>query len=64
MFDLEGVEPHFEELPGFDEDLTDMRTYDEFPSRARDYVEAIERLAGVPVRTISVGPGREQVVRR
>lgn len=63
-FDLEGVEPQFTELPGFDEDICDVRDYDALPQTARNYVAAIEQHTGLRVGTISVGPGRDQVIRR
>jgi len=63
-FDLDAVEPVLEDLPGFDEDICDVRDYDALPQQARDYVAAIERHTGLRVGTISVGPGRDQVIRR
>lgn len=63
-FDLERVEPQLEELPGFDEDICDVRTFEALPQSARDYVAAIERHTGLRVGTISVGPGRDQIIRR
>lgn len=63
-FDLATVEPQFEELPGFDEDICEVRDFDALPQTARDYVAAIERHTGLRVGTISVGPGRDQVIRR
>lgn len=63
-FDLEDAEPVFEQLPGFTGDLTGIRRFEDLPAPAQDYVLTIERLAGVPVRMISVGPGRDQVILR
>ncbi|MCR9248447.1 MAG: adenylosuccinate synthase [bacterium] len=63
-FDLERVEPEYVELPGFDEDVTNVREWAGLPANARAYVEAIEEHTGLAVRTISVGPGREQVIVR
>lgn len=62
--DLDGLQPVFEYLEGFEGDLTGIRTFDALPAAARAYVEGIESRVGVPVRTISVGPGREQVIPR
>jgi adenylosuccinate synthase len=59
---LEGYEPVYEEMPGWVEDVGAMRSWDEIPNAAKNYLEAIARLAGVPVRLVSVGPEREQVV--
>ena len=63
-FDLEQAKPVWRELPGWTEDLTEVRTYEQLPPNARRYVEAIEARVGIPVELISVGPGREQVIRR
>lgn len=54
----------YQSAPGWREDLTGVRSWDALPGKARAYVEAIETLTGVPVRTISVGPERSQVIRR
>ncbi|HEB54477.1 MAG TPA: adenylosuccinate synthase, partial [bacterium] len=63
-FDLDRVEPIYEELPGFDDDLAAVRDFDALPQNARAYVAAIERHTGVRVGRISVGPGRDQVIQR
>ncbi|MEM9374563.1 MAG: adenylosuccinate synthetase, partial [Planctomycetota bacterium] len=49
---------------GFGEEITGVRTYDDLPDPARQYVERIESVVGVPVRTIGVGPDREQTIER
>jgi adenylosuccinate synthase len=56
------AEPVYEELEGWGEELDEARSFDELPPAARKYVERIDDLAGVPVRTVSVGPSREQTV--
>lgn len=63
-FDLERATPEFATLPGFTEDIQGVRRYDDLPANARRYVEAIEQHTGLPVRTISVGPERQQVIVR
>lgn len=55
--------PVFEELPGWTEDLGAAKKIDDLPKEARAYVEAIEGLVGTPVSWVSVGPGRDQIVR-
>ena len=52
----------YEELPGWDEDITECRSEDELPQAARDYLAYISDFIGVPIALISVGPGREQVI--
>jgi len=59
---LEGYEPIYEELPGWTEDVSGIRKWSELPQAARGYLDAISKLAGVPVRMVSVGPEREQMV--
>ncbi len=62
--DLDAVVPRYERLPGWSEDITGCRTLAELPPACRRYVERIERLVGVPVELISVGPGREAIIWR
>jgi adenylosuccinate synthase len=52
----------YEELPGWGEDISGARSEAELPPEARDYLEAISDSAGVPIRLIGVGPGRDQVI--
>jgi len=59
---LESYEPVYEELPGWTEDVSNIRTWAELPAAARGYLDAIGKLTGVPVRLVSVGPEREQVI--
>ncbi|MGE3173563.1 MAG: adenylosuccinate synthase [Planctomycetota bacterium] len=63
-FDLDVVEPVVEAMPGFTGDLRGCRKFADLPAAAQRYVEAIERHTGLPVRTISVGPERQQVIVR
>jgi adenylosuccinate synthase len=55
-------QPVYEEQPGWAEDITRARSRGDLPPAAREYVERVERLVGVPVTLIGVGPGREQAV--
>jgi adenylosuccinate synthase len=52
----------YEQLPGWDEDIGDIRDERELPQAARDYLAYVADFVGVPISLISVGPGREQVV--
>jgi adenylosuccinate synthase len=58
------AKPIYEELPGWREDITACRDFDELPKNARDYITFIEDLAEVPVSIIAVGPSREQTIMR
>ncbi len=60
--DLSPFEPVYEDLPGWDADLTGVRSWDELPREAQNYLARISELSGVPVCQVSVGPERDQVV--
>jgi adenylosuccinate synthase len=62
--DVHHAVPVYEELPGWWEDLSKCRTFDELPKNARDYVLALEGMIGARVSAIGVGPGREQTIER
>jgi adenylosuccinate synthase len=51
-----------ETLPGWKEDLSDVRKLADFPSAARRYMDRLSELLGLPVRTLSIGPDREQTL--
>jgi adenylosuccinate synthase len=59
---LHSAAPEYEELPGFDLDLTSCRSAADLPQEARDYLGFIADFVGVPVRLVGVGPDREQVI--
>jgi adenylosuccinate synthase len=61
-FLLERCRPVFETLPGWSEDLSKARKVGDLPAAARRYVDRIAELIGLPVKTISVGPDREQTI--
>jgi adenylosuccinate synthase len=56
--------PVYEELPGWQTNITNTRHYKDLPREAKDYIEFIEELAGVPVSIIAVGPERNQTIMR
>jgi adenylosuccinate synthase len=62
--ELHRAEPIYEELPGWWEDISDARQFDDLPAKARDYVLRLEELAGAHVSCIGVGPGRDQTIVR
>jgi adenylosuccinate synthase len=59
---LHSATPEYEELPGFDLDLTACRSAADLPQEALDYLGFIADFVGVPVRLVGVGPDREQVI--
>ncbi|MEM6331471.1 MAG: adenylosuccinate synthase [Planctomycetota bacterium] len=60
--DLRRVEPVYESLPGWQEDLTGCRAMGDLPAAARAYLDRVGQLVGVPVEVVSVGPGRDQTI--
>lgn len=61
---LAECEAVYEEMPGWQEDLTGISQYQDLPEQAKRYVERIEELTGVPVTILAVGPGRTQTIVR
>ncbi|WP_243438651.1 adenylosuccinate synthase [Fundidesulfovibrio soli] len=61
---LAHVEPIYETVPGWKDDITGCRTWESLPEAARKYLQRVEELAGAPVSVISVGPDREQTIYR
>jgi adenylosuccinate synthase len=61
---LARVEPVYEELEGWDEDLSACRKWDDLPAACRAYVERVEAWTGVPVVLLGVGPGRDALISR
>jgi len=55
-------EPKYDELPGWRDDITGIREYDDLPREAQTYVEYIQDSVGVPVGWVSVGPERSQLI--
>jgi adenylosuccinate synthase len=62
--DFHHAVPIYEEFPGWAEDITGARTFDDLPKNARDYVLALESMSGSRISAIGVGPDREAIVVR
>ena len=62
LTNLEACEPVYETLPGWETDISGIRSYDELPENARKYVERIAEVTGVPLGIVSVGPNRNQTI--
>ncbi|MCX6033713.1 MAG: adenylosuccinate synthetase, partial [Chloroflexi bacterium] len=60
--DLSPYEPVYDELPGWSEDVSAVRTWAGLPAAARNYLDRVAKLAGVSVQLVSVGPEREQII--
>jgi adenylosuccinate synthase len=60
--DLRRAQPVFESLPGWKEEVTDCRSFDQLPPNARAYLRRISELVGQPIEMVSVGPERDQTI--
>ena len=60
--DLRRVQPVYETVPGWREEVTNVRRMADLPEEARSYLDRISRLVGRPVAIVSVGPDREQTI--
>ncbi len=59
---LENVRPVYEEFEGWQEDISNVREFERLPKNAKKYIEAIEKFTKIPVKFISVGPKRGEVI--
>lgn len=59
---LAEVEPVWEELPGWQTDIQQARSMSDLPQNARAYVDFMSDVAGVPLKMVSIGPGREETI--
>lgn len=62
--DFHHATPIYDELPGWFEDISACRSYEELPANCRAYVEFVEERIGARISVIGVGPGREEVIVR
>ncbi|MEO3863804.1 adenylosuccinate synthase [Acrocarpospora sp. B8E8] len=56
------AKPVYEEFPGWQEDISSAKTFDDLPPNAQSYVRALEEMSGAPISAIGVGPGRDQTL--
>ena len=61
---LERCKPVLEVLPGWKQDIRGIKHYEDLPKATRDYVEFIEAQIGVPIRMVSNGPARDEILYR
>jgi len=61
---LKDVEVEYEVMPGWNEDITKCRRFEDLPVNCQKYVLRIEAICGVPIRWIGVGPNRLDVIDR
>ncbi|MGZ4600806.1 MAG: adenylosuccinate synthase [Oryzihumus sp.] len=62
--DFHHAVPVYEELPGWSEDISGCRTFEDLPVNAQRYIERLEELIGARISTVGVGPGREATIER
>ncbi|HEY5730305.1 MAG TPA: adenylosuccinate synthase [Anaerolineales bacterium] len=63
-YGLDKVECVYQTGKGWQEDISKVRSFEELPANAQEYVKMIEETAGIPVKWIGVGPEREATIRR
>lgn len=62
--ELADCSPVYEEIEGYEGDLSQCRTYEALPEKCRNYISRLEELCGCPINIIGVGPERDQVIFR
>jgi adenylosuccinate synthase len=62
--DFHHAKPVYEEFPGWTEDITQVRFFEDLPKNAQDYVLALEAMSGARISAIGVGPDREAILVR
>ena len=61
---LDKVKPIYETLPGWQSPTTNISSFDDLPDNAKKYICYIEKLVGVPISYIGVGPSRNDIIYR
>ncbi len=56
------IEPIYEELPGWHEDITGLENFENAPENLKSYVDYLQTILGVPITIVSVGPDRKQTI--
>jgi len=60
----EGIEPVYEELPGWQQTLSHLTSEEQFPQQFKDYIAFLERQLETPITIVSIGPDRAQTIIR
>ncbi|MCH2188144.1 adenylosuccinate synthetase, partial [Myxococcota bacterium] len=61
--EMSRAEPVYETMPGWQEDVREVRRLEDLPDPARRYIERIQSLVDVEASFVSVGPGRDEIIR-
>jgi adenylosuccinate synthase len=59
---LAECKPIYETLPGWTEDISHIRKFEDLPENTRNYLKRIEELVETPIDIVSIGPGREETI--
>lgn len=59
---LDGFEPVYKTFKGWKQDLTGIRNYEDLPKEAQAYIKAIEEELNTPIKYISIGPARDELI--
>jgi adenylosuccinate synthase len=62
--DFHHAKPIYENFPGWTEDITGCRKFEDLPKNAQDYIVALEKISGARISAIGVGPGRDAIIVR
>ncbi|WP_371781548.1 adenylosuccinate synthase [Streptosporangium subroseum] len=60
--DFHHAKPVYEDFPGWKEDITGARSFEDLPANAQSYVKALEKMSGARISAIGVGPGRTETL--
>ncbi|MEU7988167.1 adenylosuccinate synthase [Streptosporangium canum] len=60
--DFHHAKPVYEEFPGWQEDITGAKSFEDLPANAQAYVKALERMSGARISAVGVGPGRTETI--
>ena len=60
--DLSDVKPIYKTFDGWNEPITDIDSYNDLPKKTQKYIQFIAEFIGVPVKIISTGPGRDEII--
>ena len=62
--ELAECSPVYETVPGFDEDITGVKSYDELPQACKNYIEYLEKICECRISMVGIGPARNQLLMR
>lgn len=64
IWQFDDIEPNYTVVSGWKKDISNARRFEDLPQQAQDYVHLVEKVAGIPVGLIGVGPERDQMILR